>query len=263
MRSGLTTVVFVLLVGVAAVVCFGPWYETDSSLMFMALVKLAALLIGALGSFLVHIQIDPSKTQSRAWLRMAIGLLLFASAQSVLAYHQIILNELVPFPSAADPQFVAGTILLIWALFEFCIYFARSGISLGRLSVFWSPAMITAVVFVCLVPPLLAPVASASGSAAETFLNLFYPIAGFALLAAGTVALRVGVLMRGGKLLNIWVPITLGVVTLTASDILFSYLTSLDITGIESPIDFLYIAGYLLIARGVLSQLEMMHKPNN
>jgi hypothetical protein len=250
--------IFVLL-GIAALVAsMGPWYGTREATVFMSLVKLGGLVIAAIAGFIVASRHDPADRQKPTWVIMAVGFMLYACGQSVLAYHQVILQIKLPFPSFGDPFFVMSELLLIWALFGFCSIFRKSGLPLGSAGAFWSPVLVAVVLFVALIPPLIAPVAVSDNPPTEVFLNIFYPVAGFVFLAPSAVSLRVGFKFSGGRLLLVWVPLSLGFAAIGISDSLFSYLTGLEVQWVEPYMDLLYTLAYLLIPSGVLAQLSLL-----
>lgn len=250
--------IFVLLGIGAAVAALGPWYGTREATVYMALVKLGGLVIAAIAGFFVAARHDPADRQKPTWVIMAVGLMLYACGQSVIAYHQLILQIKLPFPSFGDPFFVISELLLIWALFGFCNIFRKSGLPLGGAGAFWSPVLVAVVMFIALIPPLLAPVAVSDDPPTEVFLNIFYPVAGFIFLAGSAVSLRVGFKFRGGRLLLVWVPLSLGFAAVMVSDILFSFLTGLEVEWVEPLMDLLYTLAYLLIPSGVLAQLSLL-----
>ena len=89
-------------------------------------------------------------------------------------------------------------------------------------------------------------------------LNIFYPVASFVALAPCLVMLRTGLKFRGGRLLLVWLPMTLGFCAVLVSDILFAYMTTVDMAWIEPAVDFLYTSGYALIPIGTLSQANLL-----
>ena len=130
-----------LFMATAAVLCFGPWYATPTSGVLTSLFKLLGLVIAFVTAFLVFSRLDSGDPQRRPWILMALGLLLYAGGQSVLAVYQIFLDVRMPFPSIGDPLFVASYPLIVGALFWFCVVSIRSGLPLGKPLVFWSPAL--------------------------------------------------------------------------------------------------------------------------
>jgi hypothetical protein len=248
----------ILFIATAAVLCFGPWYETRATLVLTSLFKLIGLVIAFITAFLACSRLDSGDPQRRPWLLMAAGLLLYAAGQSVLAVYQVLLDVRIPFPSAGDPLFVFSYPLLIGALFWFCVISIRSGLPLGKPLVFWSPALAILILFVAGSHSLLSPIAAADDPALETALNVFYPVASFIALAPCLVLLRTGLKFRGGRLLMVWLPMTLGFAAVLVSDILFAYLVSVKMDWIEPAVDFLYTSGYALIPIGTLSQANLL-----
>jgi hypothetical protein len=247
-----------LFIATGAVLCFGPWYDTRATLVLTALFKLLGLVIAFIAAFTTFSRLDSGDPQRRPWLLLAIGLLLYAGGQSVLASYQVCLDVRSPFPSVGDPLFVASYPLIIGALFWFCVIAIHSGLPLGKSLVFWSPALLVLIVFAAGSYPLLASIIKANDPGMETFLNIFYPVTSFIALAPCLVMLRTGLKFRGGRLLLVWLPITLGFTTVLVSDIFFAYLVADKMACIESLVDFLYVSGYALISIGTLSQANLL-----
>jgi hypothetical protein len=247
-----------LLIAAAAVLCFGPWYQERITLVLTSLFKLIGLLIAFVTAFLAFSRMETGDPQRRPWLLIALGLLLYAGGQSVLTVYQVFLNVRIPFPSVGDPLFVISYPLIIGALFWFCVISIRSGLPLGKPLVFWSPALLVLILFLAGSYPLLAPIIAAGDPGTETFLNIFYPVASFIALAPCLVMLRTGLKFHGGRLLLVWLPISIGFTTVLISDILFAYLVTVKMAWIEHLVDFLYISGYALIPIGTLSQANLL-----
>ena len=251
---------FGVFLSAGAVLVFGPWYTEQWAITCMGALKLLGLF-GACGFGLLavaaHGRADP---QRRSWLLLSIGLAFYCGGQSVLFVYQVFLDVRIPFPSIGDPFFILASSLIACALFLFCVTSLRSGLPLGSPLLFWGPALLVAVGFFAGAYPILQPILAAGDAWDETALNVFYPVAGFVCLAPSLVMLRVGWLFRGGSLLWVWLPLTLGFVCVLASDILFSFLTALDVAWLEAAVDFLYIAGYLLMFMGAASEAHLLRK---
>lgn len=247
-----------LFIATAAVLCFGPWYTTPASLVLTSLFKLIGLLIASVTGFMIFSRLDSGDPQRRPWVLMAVGLLLYAGGQLVLAIYQVFLHVRIPFPSVGDPLFVVSYPLIIGALFWFCLISIRSGLPLGKPLVFWSPAFIVLLIFAAGAYHLLAPIVGSGDPAIEIALNIFYPVSSFIALAPCLVMLRTGLKFRGGRLLLVWLPMSLGFAAVLISDILFAYLVTVKIAWVEHLVDFLYISGYALIPIGTLSQANLL-----
>lgn len=247
-----------LFIAAAAVLCFGPWYDTPATLVLNSLFKLLGLAIAFVTAFMACSRLASGDPQRRPWALLAVGLLLYAGGQSALTVYQLFLDVRIPFPSWGDPLFVVSYPLIIIALFRFCVLSVRSGLPLGKPLVFWSPALLVLILFAAGCYPLLAPIVGSGDPAVEIALNVFYPVTSFIALAPCLVMLRTGMKFRGGRLLLVWLPITLGFAAVLISDILFAYLVSVQIAWIEHLVDFLYISGYSLIPIGTLSQSNLL-----
>jgi len=247
-----------LFIAASGVLCFGPWYHTQETLVLTSAFKLIGLVLAFITGFMTFSRLDSGDPQRRPWVLMAAGLLLYAGGQLILAVYQVFLHVRIPFPSAGDPLFVVSYPLIITALFWFCLISIRSGLPLGKPLVFWSPALVVLVVFAASAYPLLAPVVASGDPGAEVALNIFYPVASFVALAPCLVMLRTGLKFRGGRLLMVWLPMTLGFATVLVSDILFAYLVTVEMGWIEPAVDFLYTSGYALIPIGTLSQVNLL-----
>ncbi len=247
-----------LFIAAAAVLCFGPWYDTPATFVLTSLFKLLGLVVAFITAFMAFSRLESGDPQRRPWLLMAVGLLFYAGGQSVLAFYQVFLNVRIPFPSVGDPLFVISYPLMIAALFRFCVIAIRSGLPLGKPLVFWGPAILVLILFAAGCYPLLAPIVGSGDPPVEIALNIFYPVTSFVALAPCLVMLRTGLKFHGGRLLLVWLPMSLGFATVLTSDILFAYLVTVKIAWIEHLVDFLYISGYALIPIGTLSQSNLL-----
>jgi hypothetical protein len=253
--SRLINSVFIGLLGLCGLLVLTPLYDTPVSHVYFSVIKVVGLCLCVCTSFMVYLRFDSGEPQRLPWGLLSSGMMFFTAGQCVLAYHQLILKQPMAYPSLGDPLFVLSSLFNIGALFCFGREAFRSGFALGAALTFWRPALVIVALFVVGFYPLMVPIIDVDAPWVETFLNVFYPVAGFACLALCGVMLRVGLRFRGGKLLWVWVCLTLGFGGVLISDILFSFLASMDRTG---AIDFLYTAGYLFIARGILFQLDLM-----
>lgn len=247
-----------ILLATAAVLAFGPWYQTVLAHTFFALFKPVFLIVAAGSAFMCYEYCPPTLGTRRGWAGLGVGFALFAVGQSVLAFYQVDAEVSVPFPSVGDFFFVTCYLFLVPSMFSFASATHESGLPLGKRLAFWSPALLVGLAFLAGLYPMLRPVLEANASWKETFLNIYYPSASFAILAPCLVMLRVSLRFRGGRLRLVWLAIAVGFALSLVSDVLFAYLTSETIHSLLPMIDFLYLSGYLLIARGILLQFQLM-----
>jgi len=242
----------------AAVLAFGPWYHTVMTHTFFAMLKPLCLIAAAGAAFMCYEYCPVASGTRRSWIGLGVGFALFAVGQSVLAFYQVDAEVHVPFPSVGDVFFVTCYLFLVPSLFSFAVTTRASGLPLGTSLAFWSPALVVALAYLAGLYPMLRPVLEAGTGWKETFLNIYYPTVSFMVLAPSLVMLRVSLRFRGGRLRLVWKAIAAGFALSLVSDVLFAYLTSETIHSLLPMIDFLYLAGYLLIARGILLQFQLM-----
>jgi len=249
----------VAILGVAcAVVCLSPLYTAGFALKLLAMTKLGALIGAAVCSWSVWRSSERGEPQRPSWRRLALGLSFYSGGQTVLAFHQIVFNTAITFPSFGDPLFVIATVFDISALFGFCIAAARSGLPLGRPAVFWSPVALCAVALAAGSYSVLSPVVQSSSGLVEALLNVYYPVS--SLIALGPCLIMLGVAMRfrGGRLLLVWLPLTVGFALVLASDVMFAYVSTASGAGLEALMDLAYALGYLLVLQGAQSQRRLV-----
>lgn len=246
------------LVAGAALLCFGPWYEAPATPKVLAALKWGGLVVAALLAAVTALRHHGDDPQRLPWLLLAFGLASYSGGQSVLAIHQLFLGVAVPFPSVGDLFFVVASALFVPSLSLFVWRAYRSGLPLGSGLEYWWPALTALGALVAIQPLVAVTIIGAGAPPLETFLNVFYPTSGFVILAPCAVMLRVGARFRGGGLLWVWVPLTAGFALITASDILFAYLTTIDVSGGHGAMDFLYTTAYLVIPRALAYQLALM-----
>lgn len=242
-----------------AIACVGPWYGSGTIKWLLAGVKLVGFFVTALVSLVIFGKIKESGAQRSVWLRLGIGFGITFIAQSVLAFENAFLTaEEIGFPTIADPIFLFGYLFLLWAMLSFSLISFRSGLPLGTPLAYWSPALIVLVLTAVLGYYLLVPVIDSGKPFGAVFFNVFYPVSDFILLAPCAVMLRVGMKFRGGRLLMVWLPITIGFVFFLGGDLVFAYQTSLEMPWLDPVMNFLFTSAYIIIPCGVMGQLEIL-----
>ncbi|MDJ0762039.1 MAG: hypothetical protein QNJ97_03545 [Myxococcota bacterium] len=252
------TALTLVLITVLAGLCFGPYHSSVFGAAFVSTSKMVCLFAAFFIGISVVRRSDETDPNRRNWLILSIALLFCAMGQSVLWYHQTVLRTATPFPSYADLFFVAYCPVAIWALFAFCRRAANSGLSLGPPLAFWWPALAVIALSVICLPYILSPAIEAGGSFLECSLNIFYPVTSFLSLAPCAVILRFGLRFRGGRVFWIWSTLIIGYLLLLIADLMFAYFSMLHMESVLGQMDFLYAAGYLLVARAILFQREVL-----
>lgn len=249
-----------LLIAAVIGLCASPWYFSHTAAVIIALLKPLGLLLGAVLSGAIVYRLDRTDLQRTTWLIFAIGLALQVLGQSVLMFYQVFTAVQLAYPSLADVFFTHASSFLLLALILFNLMSYRSGLPMGRPLAFFWPALLVAVFGFPLWSFILVPVAESGGSAVVVYLNLFYPSISFAMLMPCAVMLRVGFMFRGGRLLLVWLPLTIGLSAALIGDICYAVLTSFpwDWSPSRALMDVLYTSSYYLVPSGLLFQLATL-----
>ena len=256
----ISTLVSLLILG-AGVFCSGPWYGTPPLSTLLSTLKPLGLLAGAVLAGLVASRMRGQSEMTSAWAVFAVGLGLQAVGQGTIASYQIFLQQELPFPSWGDAFFVASLGLMLYALFSFSLRSYRSGLSLGSRWRFWWPAPVFggAALVICLVTVL--PTLKAEDGWMKVGLNAIYPFYSVLALVPAAVMLRMALRFRGGRLLLVWLPLTVGLVATLAADVLYAWLTGMEAGWAFPLVDWLYLSAYLLMPTGILFQLSLLGRP--
>jgi len=252
------SILVLLVIAAAAVVCFGPWYHWPAVAIGLSLLKPFGLLLGAVLAGLVAARLSGPGGLRPAWAVLSVGLGLQASGQGIIAFHQVVASDAVPFPSLGDAFFTASLGFMLWALFAFSWRSYRSGLSLGGRWRFWWPAPVIGSLSLLAGLICVTPALKADDGWLATGLNVLYPTYSAIALVPAAVMLRLAIRFRGGRLLLVWLPITVGLVATLAADVLFAWLTGLKAAWAMPLVDWLYLSAYLLLPTGILFQLSLM-----
>ena len=248
------------LITLTALVALSPWYSHRVFYVSVALLKPVGLALSVVFSAKVALRLNFIGTHRFGWTVLSVGLGFLLIGQLVIAFHQVILHEAVPYPSIGDLFFVMSYVFILWGLFSFCSTTYQSSIIPDRFFHFYWPAAFVMVSFGTFGYWILSPITESS-EGLTLVLNLLYPIAGWIELAPCAVVFLMATRFRGGLLLYPWLLLTLGFACSLLADIFFSYLTSFSIAWVEPLVDVLYLASYLLIPAGIFFQLCLV-EPN-
>lgn len=198
-------------------------------------------------------------TPARAgWLRLALGLVLFALAQAGLLTQQLSQNRAVFFPSPSDLFFLAAYPLFIAALIAFLRAYTESGHPIGDAAERRRTGLLATALCVILALSLLPPVLLSVASPAEKALNTAYLLLDFILLVPTVVLLQIAFHFPGGAVGRIWTALLSGFLLVCVGDILFAYLTAMAMARLDPLIDLAYLAGYGSLALGTAYQREVL-----
>lgn len=232
---------------------------TPQTVLFIAApIKLLFLLIAAIYASRSAASFESLNPVRSAWLLMAAGLWAYVVAQSILAFHQLVLEEPAPFPSAADLFFLPATVLLAVSLFLFLKVYKSVGFEVAEafeVGVVAFFALSLLAVFYLVVG---RPVVASEAPFAERALNIAYPVLDCVLLIPAVLLLKMALSMRGGSLWKVWMALLLGFVFLAVGDILFAFFTTLGKTALDPLLDLAFAWSYVLIARAVVTQHRIL-----
>jgi hypothetical protein len=235
----------------------GPFW----TLAIYDLMVIAAALLAAFLAALLWRVFERGETLSAIWGCIAVGSILWATAEIIWSYDQLWGGNSLPSPSLADVLWIIGYIPIILAL-GLRLYTLKIAPNKG-----WQIAILGLYLLfiVLLVWMIIVPIYSdpATTRVSEKIINLLYPIGDFIL---GLLAIALVMVLIGGTIFNSWGLIAIGFLCAAASDLLFAwsvwqgtYLNN-PAEGME-PVSFVvnisYIASYILVVIGLYKQAKL------
>jgi diguanylate cyclase len=194
-------------------------------------------------------RIGVSQQAGRNWLLIAIGMAMFAIGDLVYGIYEVVLQvESVPYPGLPDVLYLASYVFFAWALFS-------AALSYRKLVNVKVPLAVSIVVGVATLGIIywfvLVPVLAAGSPAAETALNVAYPVFDVVLEFAPAVFILLVVLqLGGGRLAWPWFAVALGIGVIALADAGYSYLMATDAYVSGAVVDMGWSLGYGLLAVG-------------
>jgi hypothetical protein len=218
-----------------------------------ALTKIAGLCAGAVFAARCARSFGPRTPSRFGWWLVTVWLAAWLGAQCVLGHYQMVLGIGAPFPSPADVLFMIGYPFMILSFFVFIHAYAVTGLVGSSRSHFLVGGVGT-IVFGVLGWLVLEPVVAAGGETIELVLNVAYPAFDLLALLPTLVLARITVNLVGGALFWVWALVVVAIGFMVAGDILYGYFSMLGYGTLDPLLDVLYIAAYVLVARGVYQQ---------
>jgi hypothetical protein len=195
-----------------------------------------------------------------AWLRLAVGWLLYCLGQVTLGWYQIVKGTDAPFPSLGDAFFLLAYPCFLAALLAFLHVYRAAGFGVGTLAQQWALAGAVGVSSLTVAIPLLRPALAAPTSTGETALNLAYPVLDLALVVPLVLLMRVAFALRGGSVAGVWGPVLGGFAFMCVADVLFAHFSALGKVGLDPYVHATYIVSYGLVAEGARRQGALVAK---
>ena len=195
------------------------------------------------------------------WTFLAVGLGAYAVAQAILVWYQSVLRVPSPYPSLADPLFVLGMLLLVWALWSLLHAYTRGEWPLASDGEVARLAAIVALPILALGAWLLRPVFEHPAPVIEELLNITYPILDCALLVPTFILARITSRLRGGEMHRVWTLLLAGCLCTAVGDVAFSYVSTLGMKQLDPLVHLLFCASYALWAWGAALQRDVARAP--
>lgn len=222
-------------------------------LALAALLKLAALLLGAVWAFACRDRLDVDNPARPAWLLLSLGLLSTFAGQVCLAPFQLVFGE-TPFPTPGDIFYVLAYPFLIAALLVFLNAYREAGLPLGSFA--GRVALLLGIAVSAVV--ILRPVAATPGPLLDRVLTIAYPALDLVLLVPLVLLLRMALRLRRSEAGEVWLLLLSGFVCLCAGDICFAYFQSLGEEHLDPFVHATFILAYALVAGGARRQLRIL-----
>lgn len=210
--------------------------------------------------FNVWISINTRDISRQIWGFFALGILLWAVAETVWAYYEIILSTETPYPSIADFFWVLGYLPLFLGL---TTRYKTLDVTLDprrKLTIL----TFAALSFLITVYFVFSPIISEFDPQrlAESLLNIFYPSGDLALLILTSL---VFFSMGKGRFALTWRLILSGFIITSVADLVFSYLSWYGLyhphglpNTVSIIVDFAYNLSYALLALGIYAYDKLL-----
>jgi hypothetical protein len=263
------TAIFPAVIGAMALLLLPKLWLADADLyrqtltpqrllVLAAICKLGLLVAAAAMAWRVARWFAGSGPAAAGWRWVAAGFAASSGGQAILAWYQVVLQTSSPYPSAADPLFVLGMVLLVMALLRILLAYAGAELPLASGREVAGLAALAAVPLLALGFWLLRPVLAEPAAPMEQLLNVAYPVLDCVLLVPTFVLARLTARLRGGRVHQVWTVLLAGFLATAAGDVLFAYFSTLGMERLDPLVDLMYVASYGLWAWGAALQLQVV-----
>jgi len=229
---------------------------------FGSLAKLVPQLLGCVYAALSVRHHAKGGAARPAWILLSACQGAWFVGQVILATYYFVWH-ISPVPSAADPIFTLGSVLLFIALTKFASVYRATGFAVGSMREHMTIALGVGAVLAVLGSWLLVPRALAAAPLAERIVDIGYPVLDLAALIPAVVLLRITIRFRGGEVWRVWGALLAGIVFLTGADIVFSDSTAAYVDKMGPIADLLFILGYAFCAYGARLQYELVRSSDD
>lgn len=254
LAAGLALAVIVLI---TALFIINPLMTRPLLWLYDLLVVLSASTCAALAALLWR-SFEAGEVLKTIWGSLALGLVLWAVAEAIYAFYELILNQETPYPSLADGLWVPGYIPLFVALY---LRFRSLRITPSRGQIAAAVIVFGALVGVSLWFVITPMIAEPDPNILLNILNILYPV-GDLLVMLGVVLIVL--VLSGGELSWPWILIAAGLFILAFGDSLFSYTTWNEVyrpdgqnTLLTALVDIPYLSAYIIMGFGLFVQARI------
>ena len=202
--------------GVFLILLFIPFKGGQVALIAKDISNILFSLIALWVFYVAWSSSDANDVSKRIWGLFAVGMLLWAAAEIVWAYYEIILQIETPYPSLADILWIPGYFPFFWGLL---LRYRMLNVRLDRrrtaLLILTTAVFLLASIYFVLIPNIVEFDIARLG---ESLLNLFYPLSDLALFILSTLILFS---FEKGRYAVTWMFVAIGFIAMSVSDLLF------------------------------------------
>jgi hypothetical protein len=200
-----------------------------------------------------------------SWILILVGIFLYFIAEAVYSIQEIFLGFDMGefFPNYADYFWCAGYIPFFIGLTMMFNGYRKSGLPLGKTSLYVTLASLFFIVAALVVYFLLIPVLrDPETETVDKVFYMFYPIGDLLIAIPALVLVYITSLFGSAIITKPWKFMALGFILFTISDLLYSYLDWMGLYGTGNLIDLGWNSGYLLIGVAGLYQYRIVKSLN-
>jgi hypothetical protein len=197
------------------------------------------------------------------WLLILAAIALYSLGEIFYSYFEIVrkMDMNVHYPSVADIFWALGYLPLMAGLVMIFVEYGKSGFSMGSFKSNSIMLVFSILMFVAVTIYLLIPIVQDDSTKPLThFFYLFYPVADVIILVTAMELIYIMYNSGSGAISMPWRLLSLGFLSFTIADLLYSYLSWYEIYRGGNMTDILWNLGYLLIGMAAFFQKEMLDK---
>jgi hypothetical protein len=255
---------FWFLVGLITILNFLLYYSGWGEKTMLYISNIIPIICALLSTIILYFTITKFKKFDYiklAWMMILLGIVLYFLGESVYAILEIgfKVDMYETYPSVADYFWSIGYIPLFIGVIVMYNGYRKSGLFLGKKWVYVAITIFFVVILYTVIHLLLWPIIIDNETDfLAKFFYLFYPLADILLIFPTFVLIYITSLFGKGYISKPWKYLSLGFISFTFADLIYSYLVWQDLYGVFSIIDILWNFGYLLMGLAGLHQMELL-----